>query len=168
MVTLVLPDALTEIESQALSNNSRLKKVVFGEKLQRIGEYAFSSCGSLEDINLPKSLTKLGKGAFAVCPITDLRVAAITPPAIDESTFHNLKYANCKLTIDKDAAEEYAAHPLWKPFTKVTTGINDVVAKTEVKEVARYTLDGKRATATTKGIQIIKMSDGSTKKVIVK
>ena len=38
----------------------------------------------------------------------------------------------------------------------------------ELHEVARYTIDGKRISAPQKGINIIRMSDGSTRKVVVK
>ena len=52
----------------------------------------------------------------------------------------------------------------------VNTGIsylgkNNMV---EVYEVARFTLDGKRISAPQKGINIVRMSDGTTRKVVVK
>jgi len=47
------------------------------------------------------------------------------------------------------------------------TGISSTKAGNAV-EVARYTLDGKLLAAPAKGINIVKMSDGSTKKVVVK
>lgn len=49
------------------------------------------------------------------------------------------------------------------------TGIENVTATgEEAVEVARYALDGTQLSAPAKGINIIKMSDGTTKKVIVK
>lgn len=49
------------------------------------------------------------------------------------------------------------------------SGIEDTVAPAqEVVEVARYTLDGRLVTAPVKGINIIRYSDGSTRKVLVK
>lgn len=50
----------------------------------------------------------------------------------------------------------------------VSTGINGIVNGGEdVKEVARYSIDGTRIYAPVKGINIIKMSDGTTKKVMI-
>lgn len=51
-----------------------------------------------------------------------------------------------------------------------TTGINGVNAgiDTSATEVARYTVDGRRVSAPVKGLNIVKMSDGRTMKVIVK
>ena len=37
-----------------------------------------------------------------------------------------------------------------------------------VSEVARYSLDGRKLSAPQKGINILRMSDGTTRKVIVK
>ena len=50
-----------------------------------------------------------------------------------------------------------------------TVGISGVETNGEdVKEVGRYSLDGAKISAPVKGINIIKMSDGTTRKVIVK
>ena len=46
-------------------------------------------------------------------------------------------------------------------------GISETAGKT-VTPVERYTLDGRTATATQKGIQIVRFSDGSVRKVAVK
>ena len=49
------------------------------------------------------------------------------------------------------------------------TGISVVdPSEKEVKEVARYTIDGVQLSAPAKGINIVKMSDGTTRKVVVK
>lgn len=48
------------------------------------------------------------------------------------------------------------------------TGINNVENASDIYEVARYTIDGKRIAAPQKGVNIVRMSDGSTRKVVVK
>lgn len=48
------------------------------------------------------------------------------------------------------------------------TGITDINATSNVVEVARFTADGKRISAPQKGINIVRMSDGTTRKVMVK
>ena len=52
--------------------------------------------------------------------------------------------------------------------SNVTTGITDAERTEEVKVVARYSLDGRLLTAPQKGVNILKMSDGTTRKVVVK
>ena len=48
------------------------------------------------------------------------------------------------------------------------TGINNVENASDIYEVARYTVDGKRIAAPQKGVNIVRMSDGSTRNVVVK
>lgn len=52
--------------------------------------------------------------------------------------------------------------------TEPTTGISDVAKTSEIKEVARYTVDGKRISAPVKGINLVKLSNGKMLKVVVK
>ena len=53
---------------------------------------------------------------------------------------------------------------------KVTqaTGITDTQTSADVREVARFTIDGKRINQPQRGINIVKYSDGTVKKVVVK
>lgn len=53
---------------------------------------------------------------------------------------------------------------------KVTqaTGITDTQTSADVHEIARFTIDGKRINQPQRGINIVKYSDGTVKKVIVK
>lgn len=48
------------------------------------------------------------------------------------------------------------------------TDINKTTVSSEVQEVARYSLNGQRLTAPTKGVNIVKYCDGSVRKEIVK
>lgn len=48
------------------------------------------------------------------------------------------------------------------------TDINKTTVSSEVQEVARYSLNGQRLTAPTKGVNIVKYSDGSVRKEFVK
>lgn len=48
-----------------------------------------------------------------------------------------------------------------------STGIEGVGADAEVKEVARYTVDGRKVDAPVKGVNIVKLSNGKTLKVVV-
>ena len=49
-----------------------------------------------------------------------------------------------------------------------TTGIDKTTISTDVEEVARYSVNGQRLSAPTKGLNIVKYSDGSVKKVAVR
>ena len=47
------------------------------------------------------------------------------------------------------------------------TGINNVITSNDAKELSRYSLNGQRLSAPTKGLNIVKYSDGSVKKVAI-
>lgn len=49
-----------------------------------------------------------------------------------------------------------------------STGITDTQTSADVREVARFTIDGKRINQPQRGVNIVKYSDGTVKKVIVK
>lgn len=48
------------------------------------------------------------------------------------------------------------------------TGIDKTTTSTDVEEVVRYSVNGQRLSAPTKGLNIVKYSDGSVKKVAVR
>ena len=48
------------------------------------------------------------------------------------------------------------------------TGIDKTTTSTDVEKVARYSVNGQRLSAPTKGLNIVKYSDGSVKKVAVR
>jgi len=50
----------------------------------------------------------------------------------------------------------------------VTSGIETAMTSSDTVEVARYSASGMRLQEPTQGLNIIKMSDGTTKKVMVK
>ncbi|GAB6983414.1 hypothetical protein JCM15908A_17890 [Prevotella dentasini JCM 15908] len=66
----------------------------------------------------------------------------------------------------KSAVENSARVPL---LQEVTDAISDVRKDAgSVKEVARYTVDGQKIESPRKGINIVKLSDGTMKKILVK
>lgn len=86
----------------------------------------------------------------------------------------NVKNMNVVAFISRPVKEESDVTDMWVNNANiiralnVSTGINGVVNGGEdVKEVARYSIDGTRIYAPVKGINIIKMSDGTTKKVMI-
>ena len=71
-----------------------------------------------------------------------------------------------------------AAYPMekhyWFPEMPVfslkssTNGITDTQISADIREIARFTIDGKRINQPQRGVNIVKYSDGTVKKVVVK
>lgn len=57
---------IKEIGSQAFDSTA-LTSFDFGDRLEKIGHYAFADCKNLQTAMLPESLTQLGMGAFLQC-----------------------------------------------------------------------------------------------------
>jgi hypothetical protein len=57
-----------------------------------------------------------------------------------------------------------------KIYVTETNGIRDIskTADSNLREVARYTLDGRMVTTPQRGVNIVRLSDGSTIKVFVR
>jgi len=49
------------------SVRSKIQKVIIGDGLKNVGEYAFSDCSNLISINIPEGVVSIGKGAFNTC-----------------------------------------------------------------------------------------------------
>ncbi len=76
---------------------------------------------------------------------------------------------------DGKTALASAMNDLWVDNTNMVavgesdfTGISNIINWNEVKEVGRYTIDGQKLNAPMKGINLVKLSNGKTIKVIVK
>ena len=76
---------------------------------------------------------------------------------------------------DGKTALASAMNDLWVDNTNIVavgdsdfTGISNIINWNDVKEVGRYTIDGQKLNAPTKGINLVKLSNGQTIKVVVK
>ncbi len=67
LVSIVIPDTVTIIESEAFRECDCLEKVTLSKQLKIIDDEAFYSCESLAYIDLPGSLKNIGDRAFDYC-----------------------------------------------------------------------------------------------------
>jgi len=107
------------------------------------------------------------------------------PKAVRKFDSHT--YANVPLYIPKGTKSLYESADGWKQFFQIiemdmtnltqeniwagnvaTRIVEKQVKENKAKEIARYTIDGIKLSAPQKGVNIVIMSDGTTKKVFVK
>ena len=170
--TLGLPASLRRMGDQSLAECSALSAIALPEGLTAIGEEAFKDDESLATATLPSTLTEVGRGAFMGCSaLTSLRVDAMTSPTAYVNSFIDVDVEACTLYVPKGAVDTYRAAPYWQDFLHITdepaVGIGEALTTTQPKVVGRYTTDGRPATASQRGVQVWRMSDGTTRKVIV-
>lgn len=137
-----------------------------------IGPYAFSGCSGLTSLTLPAGITSIGSRAFWNCSrLTSIYVYAEKVPEISGNVFAGFDAQKCTLYVPMGTYDDYLISDFGNYFENIVefdaTGIDKTTISTDVEEVARYSVNGQRLSAPTKGLNIVKYSDGSVKKVAV-
>ena len=137
-----------------------------------IGSYAFKGCSVLTSINLPASILSIGDYAFSYCRgLTSIYVYAEKVPRISRYSFEGCGARSCTLYVPKGTYDNYRLSKFGY-FENIVefdaTGIDKTTTSTDVEEVSRYSLNGQRLAVPVKGLNIVKYSDGSARKVVVK
>ena len=197
LTSLNLPAGITEIGDAAFQDCSGLTSLNLPAGITEIGEYAFKGCSGLTSLNLPAGITEIGNGAlFEGCSgltrltlpdgitkigshafngcsgLTSIYVYAEKVPKIDSKAFEGFDAKKCTLYVPMGTRDIYRLFGFGNYFENIVefdaTGIDKTTTSTEVEEVARYSVNGQRLSAPTKGLNIVKYSDGSVKKVAVR
>ena len=138
-----------------------------------IGSRAFLGCSGLTSLTLPAGITSIGDEAFQGCSgLTSIYVYAEKVPKIDGIVFGGIDAKKCTLYVPMGTRDDYRLSDFGNYFENIVefdaTGIDKTTTSTDVEEVARYSVNGQRLSAPTKGLNIVKYSDGSVKKVAVR
>ena len=153
------------------------KNTIIPNNVTCIGSYAFYGCSGLTSVTIPESVTSIGDEAFEECnSLTSVTALNPTPVAITNYVFSNRK--NATLYVPKGSKSAYKAADFWGQFKEIieieVTGIDQINFQENGEQgldeegAVWYTIDGKREDKPKKGINIIRMSNGTTKKVVVK
>ena len=174
LTSLNLPAGITKIGSYAFDYCSGLTSLNLPAGITEIGKGAFSYCRGLTSLNLPAGITKIGDGAFRGCSgLTSIYVYAEKVPekGYRYDVFERVDAKKCTLYVPMGTYDDYRLSYFGHYFENIVefdaTGIDKTTTSTDVEEVARYSVNGQRLSAPTKGLNIVKYSDGSVKKVAV-
>ena len=171
LTSLTLPDGITSIGISAFSGCSRLTSLNLPAGITSIDKYAFSGCSRLTSLTLPAGITSIGEFAFSYCSgLTSIYVYAEKVPRIGRYAFEGCASRKCTLYVPKGTYDNYRLSEFGY-FENIVefdaTGIDKTTTSTDVEEVSRYSLNGQRLAVPVKGLNIVKYSDGSVKKVVV-
>lgn len=193
---VISSDQITEIPNEAFAECNALNIIKLPANLERIGERAFIGAyylGTSEGLTIPSKVREIGAEAFykslfyavdIVLPasLTNIYSAfegsgarvihCYMPEPLPLSSFSfggGGSLSNCKLYVPKGCANKYRNAEVWRDFDieeMEVTGIGSAVNSTAT-EVARYDADGNLLVAPAKGLNIVRYSDGTVKKIMV-
>ena len=137
----------------------------------RLGYYAFYGCSGLTSLTIPSGVTWIGWYAFNGCSgLTSIYVYPENLPELGTDRFTGCDAKNCTVYVPKGTYDAYKSSEFGY-FEKIVefdaSGIDKVTTSANAKEVSRYSANGQRLSAPAKGLNIVKYSDGSVKKVVV-
>ena len=172
LTSLTLPAGITSIGGVAFRGCSGLTSLTLPAGITSIGSHAFSGCSRLTSLTLPAGITSIGSCAFYDCSgLTSIYVYAEKVPKIGGAVFEGVDAKKCTVYVPMGTYDDYWLSDIGDYFENIVefepTGIDKTTTSNDVEEVARYSVKGQRLSAPTKGLNIVKYSDGSVKKVAV-
>ena len=185
LTSFTIPSSVTSIGSKAFSGCSGLTNLyyIIDDEIETYLSKGHPNIGvncgieyylndkKITSVVIPSTITELGKYAFQNCrDLTSVYVSWPVPLSAS-SAFSGADISKCTLYVPQGTEQDYWLSPGWGDFGKIVefdaTGIDKVTTSTDAKELSRYSVNGQRLSAPAKGLNIVKYSDGSVKKVVV-
>ncbi|WP_024998461.1 hypothetical protein [Prevotella falsenii] len=139
------------------------------------GDEGEEKTGLANDIALTTPYTVGAEGVYVGYSLTITNALAVTkfPLVISDGNMQaNSLFVRTSVSVTDwtDATGDFGPLYVWLLVENTDpAGIGGISENTgELQEVARYTVDGRRISTPQRGLNIVKMSDGSTAKVLVK
>ena len=171
LTSMTIPSSVTSIGWGAFAECSGLTSLTIPSSVTSIYRYAFAGCSGLTSLTIPSGVTSIGNYAFADCSgLTSIYVYTKKLPELGYYVFNGCDAKNCTVYVPKGTYDAYKSSEFGY-FEKIVefdaSGIDKVTTSANAKEVSRYSANGQRLSAPAKGLNIVKYSDGSVKKVVV-
>ena len=165
---------ITTLEKDLFNSCESLSSVELSEGLTAVKAFVFENCSSLKTVTFPSTLTALSNSTSFGWSPESLYFLGTQPATGERSTdepFYGL-YTKTKVYVPESAFDDYKQSTVFEKFfeednllTFETTGIN-TVKDSRIVPVMWFDLSGRQLSAPQKGMNIVKMSDGSTRKIM--
>ncbi len=176
-----VPYPVTTVSDGAYQNNKNITSATIPESVTTIGANAFDGCSNLGSVNIGQSVSAIGSKAFANLGTPaktrgagDLTIScyATSVPTTAADAFENTPIGSATLLVDDSSVAAYKTTAPWSGFGTImgfneATDINGVWIDNGGRAKI-FSIDGKPLNNLQKGINIIRMDNGKTKKVVVK
>lgn len=125
----------------------------------------------MTSVRIGKGVKYIDNYAFYLAKINEVFSMVENPEAIGEISFSDDTFYNATLYVPEGTIDKYKSTEGWKKFVFIEEGFPSCISDIEnegSKVLKRYTLDGRTTMDSRKGMNVIQMTNGETKKVIVK
>ena len=154
------------------------QNTIIPNSVTSIGNFAFEYCTGLTSITIPNSVTSIGDWAFADCGgLTDVYCFATDVPATGNHVFSYASTSSATLHVPAASIEAYKKTNPWNEFGTIVpltdeelTGIDRLTMDNGQSTTSEgvYDLNGRRRVQIQKGVNIVRQSNGSVKRIMVK
>ena len=173
---------VTAIETKAFKDNKDITSVTIPNGIYTIGYKAFKGCTGLTEINIGKDVNSIDYQAFANVGTEasagtrsengsiHVNCYAKSVPLTSADAFDNTPIETGTLLVEDTSVDAYKTTSPWNRFGTImgfdeASGIKSMIKDSQKARI--YDMLGNRIGQPKKGINIIRMNDGRTKKVIV-
>ena len=182
-----IPNSVTSIGANAFLGCTSLTAVEISDNVTSIGNSAFRDCTGLTSVTIGSGVKKIGNYAFSSgVNLSSINVNMNIPIEIDESVFEytggnyssDIIYLAATLNVPTGTKALYSNVASWKNFMNIQepepepepqpepSAINNVNGN--ATSSTYYTVGGAQLKNAQRGLNIVRMSDGTTRKVMVK
>ena len=180
LASVEIPEGVADIGVGVFSDCSSLTSVVIPSTVTSISESLFEYCTGLTTVTLPATLTSIDDDAFYGCADLETIVCLATKcPKLSLTSFDWDLVPEISLSVPESAVDLYEADELWSMFNveaiggaavapswDTETAVSDL--KGDARIVNVYNLGGQQNTRMQRGINVVRMSDGTTRKILMK
>ena len=192
LTSVTIPNSVTTIEESTFQQCVRLISITLGSSVESVETFAFSGCNNLKSLTFhcpvvngewfPQQVKEVVIGSEVQSfversfggygGLANVYLLQEQPYEIAIQVFSRNTYDLGTLHVPVGTKELYKQTAGWNRFVNIEedapTGINAAHCVKGAEEAARYTMDGRHLSKPQPGVNIVRMTDGTTKKVIVK
>ena len=172
LTSVTIPNSVTNIGNFAFSGCTGLTSITIPNSVTRIGRRAFQQCTGLTSVTIGNSVTSIGGAAFVNCSeLADVYCYAEKVPSTQSDAFQGSYIEYATLHVPDASLEDYKNTAPWSGFGKIVPLESSDVEAIDANGAAisnYFSLDGQRIEQPRKGVNIVRMSDGTVKKVVFK
>jgi hypothetical protein len=171
---------VTGIADQAFADRDDLTEITIDFAYNscggNIGKEAFKGCTNLQTITIGENTSSIGDNAFAGCGNVTKVVSMVSERdlwSFNDNVFDTSVYEEALLIVPDEKIEQYQTTNGWSNFNKIMDAetaadirVNGIDALEKATDI--YLLDGRHTEKMQRGINIIRMDNGSVKKITSK